>query len=241
MNVEITARIGDSVCAVYIQNGFYLSQPPTGHLHKHSYTEFHFITGGSARFSVDGTIHEIPKNTVFAVPSDALHSCISCEEHTLHTAFQINAPLPCFSAHNAEPELLASFFREVESCRPDSSFAKLSAYITLLCSDFYPDRQICGRKIENYAFILYEFFSNHYSRDVRLLDLAKELHLSEKQAERIVQKYTGHTFGEELLTHRMFTANYLMERGEMPLTEIARYVGYQSYSGFWKAYRKYFG
>lgn len=241
MNIEITARIGNSVCAVYIQNGFYLSQPPTGHLHKHSYTEFHFIRGGSARFSVDGSIQEIPENTVFAIPSDVLHSCVSCDAHTLHTAFQINAPLPCFSMRTAEPELLSAFFREVENCHPDGSFAKLSAYITLLCADFYPQQQISARKIDNYAFILYEFFSNHYSRDVHLSELAEELHLSEKQAERIVQKYTGHTFGQELLAHRMFMANYLMEQNEMPLTEIARYVGYQSYSGFWKAYRKYFG
>ena len=47
------------------------------------------------------------------------------------------------------------------------------------------------------------------------------------------------TFGEYLLHQRMTVVQNLMETTSMTLTEIARYVGYNSYCGFWKAYKKF--
>ena len=84
-----------------------------------------------------------------------------------------------------------------------------------------------------------EFFSLHYNKSIQLSDLAKELHLSNMQTQRIVKKYTDKTFGENLLIQRMTIAENLMETSDMSLLEISEYVGYHSYCGFWKAYKKY--
>ena len=79
---------------------------------------------------------------------------------------------------------------------------------------------------------------SHFN-DVHLCDLARYLHLSERQSERAVIEYTGKTFRDALVEMRMNTAEHLHKTTDMSLTEISQYVGYKSYNGFWKAMKKY--
>ena len=88
------------------------------------------------------------------------------------------------------------------------------------------------------GYIICEFFSNHYNGVIKVSDLAKTLGFSEKQTERLVLKFTGRTFKQELVSRRMEMARYLEKNTNMTMTEIALYVGYNSYNGFWKAYKK---
>ena len=88
-------------------------------------------------------------------------------------------------------------------------------------------------------FLIREFFSTYYNENVSLSDLAAILHLSERQTERRVFAYTGNSFRKELVETRMNAAKHLMETTDMPLTAIAKHVGYSSYTGFWKARQRY--
>ena len=72
-----------------------------------------------------------------------------------------------------------------------------------------------------------------------LSDLADQLHISERHAERLVLQYTGRSFREELVAVRMRIAHQLMQAENASLEQIAKYVGYRSYSGFWKAMKRY--
>ena len=49
----------------------------------------------------------------------------------------------------------------------------------------------------------------------------------------------GRSFRGALTVTRMQVAERLINISAMPLTEVAQYVGYRSYAGFWKAYQKY--
>ena len=82
------------------------------------------------------------------------------------------------------------------------------------------------------------FFSNRYSEDVRLSDLAEAIHLSERQTERLVIEHTGRGFRDELTETRVKIARQRLADKNMTLGEIAGYVGYRSYAGFWKAMKK---
>ena len=93
--------------------------------------------------------------------------------------------------------------------------------------------------VKDYTLQIREFFSLNYHRNIRLSDLAAELFLSTMQTQRVVKKYTGRTFGENLLQQRMTVAENLMQTTDMSMAEIAEYVGYNSYCGFWKAYKKF--
>ncbi len=115
----------------------------------------------------------------------------------------------------------------------------LSSYISLICSNVIDN--LCESVAENtdYAYAINEFFGRFYNMKVTVTDLASYLGLSEKQTTRLVKKHTGKTFLQNLLEARMLTADYLSKNTDMPMTEIARYVGYNSYGGFFKAREKY--
>ena len=70
--------------------------------------------------------------------------------------------------------------------------------------------------------------------------LAKSLFLSEKQTGILVKRLMGESYKTLLTRQRLRIANRLM-RGEKSLLDIAHYVGYSSYNGFFVAYQKTFG
>ena len=102
----------------------------------------------------------------------------------------------------------------------------------------FDTNKISAEKIVDYSFIIEEYLKINYARDIKLSDLASELNLSEKHTERLIKKYTGNTFKQELASIRIKTAQMLLASTDMTMTEISEYVGYNSYSGFYKAYKK---
>ena len=72
-----------------------------------------------------------------------------------------------------------------------------------------------------------------------LHELAGSLFLSEKQAGILVKKLMGESYKTLQTRQRLRIANRLM-RGEKSLLQIASYVGYSSYNGFFVAYQKVF-
>ncbi len=95
------------------------------------------------------------------------------------------------------------------------------------------------KEITDPAVLIYEFFSMRYNRNIKLSDLAAFLNYSEKHTERLLKKHTGMTFKNKLIEYRMKTAGFLRKSTAMTMTEIAGYVGYSNYSGFWKARKEF--
>ena len=85
------------------------------------------------------------------------------------------------------------------------------------------------------------YISQNYHRDASLQELAQQLYLSVKQTERILRQQMGYGFREALLRQRMAMAWELILSGGQPLEEVGRQVGYESYSGFGRIFRRYFG
>ena len=59
-----------------------------------------------------------------------------------------------------------------------------------------------------------------------------------KLAREIREMHTGRSFRDELTATRMAVADQLIAEGELSLSEIAAYVGYHSYAGFYKAIKR---
>ena len=109
----------------------------------------------------------------------------------------------------------------------------------LFCNYFCHKKKVIAQTVDDYGFIIQEFFSIHYSEDIHLGDLANLLHLSERQTERLVKEYTGNSFRNELAAIRINIAKNLLKYSQMSMRKICEYVGYKSYVGFWKAMKKY--
>ncbi|MBQ6979529.1 MAG: helix-turn-helix domain-containing protein [Clostridia bacterium] len=86
-----------------------------------------------------------------------------------------------------------------------------------------------------------EFFYNRYKERVTINDLAKSLYLSVSQTARVVRRVFGMSFKEVLLKQRIENAVMLIEKGNLSFDEIALDSGYNSYNGFFSAFKKYTG
>ena len=62
--------------------------------------------------------------------------------------------------------------------------------------------------------------------------------LGNKQTEREVKRITGNTFTAELSKRRIEAAVALTQTTDLPLVKISELVGYSSYCGFYKAYKR---
>ncbi len=239
MHNELTIKIGSQERKAFLQDGFYTNISPSNHLHKHNYTEVHLVSGGQALFNVGGSMYSTDGDTMLVIPSGTFHSCSAMDTGMRHSAFQITCSVDRFTVHNIDSGIIPSFFEEIRKSEKSTDYTIVCAYIALFGSHFFAEEKISAHQISDYGFLIYEFFSKRYGSDVRLSDLAKVLCLSERQTERLVIEHTGNTFRQELAATRIVMAKHILASSDLSLEEIARYVGYRSYSGFWKSMKKY--
>ncbi len=238
MNNKLNIKIGSNNHNIFLQDGFYSPAIQKTPFHKHSYAEIHIVVNGIIDFKVDDALHSFTNGNLILIPGNIYHCTINKDPNVYHVAFQIDCDEQNFSSKQISSQTILDFLNEIEKCKITNDYTVVSAYISL----FYcllSSKRLKAHPIIDYRFLICEFFSNHYNEDLHLSDLAKELYLSERQAERLVIKYTHKTFREELAAIRINVANHLLSTTSMPLREVARCVGYHSYSGFWKAMKKY--
>ncbi len=244
MNYEMVIPIGSNRIKVFMQNGFIgrcdSKSVPNNILHNHSFAEIHTVYNGSATLIVGEESHELNSGDIALVPRAIYHVVMPHEEGVIHRAFQVDLPNPEFARDSVVPEILGAFINEADLAFETGNVLKLSTYFALLISRFMYAFVYKTQKVSDYSFLINEFFAMNYKNDLRLTDLAEILCVSEKQAERLVVKYTGKTFVQMLTNVRIDAAKQLMMiYPSMPLSSIAQSVGYRSYSGFWKAYKRF--
>ena len=217
-------------------NGFLSSgNTSASNLHKHNFSEIHFVTGGNATFIVGESSTELEDGSIMIIPQGEFHCCTNKDENARHNAFQVDFNIGKVQKAHMGSEIISRFFDEIEILKTSGDYTKVSSYINLFCSHLCDIEKTSSSTVSDYGFIIQEFISMNYNKRIRLCDLASELHLSERQTERLVKLHTGSSFKEEVQKIRIKVASALMQSTDMSLSEIAEYVGYESYAGFWKA------
>ena len=72
-------------------------------------------------------------------------------------------------------------------------------------------------------------------------ELAKDMHLSTRQVQRLCTQYYGATFRQLLTSMRMEIAAYRLRTTDVSIGELAQQIGYSSVASFSVAYKRYFG
>lgn len=88
--------------------------------------------------------------------------------------------------------------------------------------------------------IIDNFFENRHSEEVDETMLAKELHVSPRHLNRILQKNYGLSFREKLLGARMDHAAWLLKTSSLSITEVSNAVGYPSEGSLFRHFKAYF-
>jgi len=86
--------------------------------------------------------------------------------------------------------------------------------------------------------IIEEYFNEYYMESITLGELSRLLNLSEKQTDRIIKKAYGTGFKQRLSRVRLKNAQELLKNTDLEIRIVAQQSGYQSYNGFYLAFRK---
>ena len=237
MNKEMSIKNGILDFTVFLQSGFFETSKMTANYHRHNYTEIHTVTD-EAVFIIGDEEIALKGGDVIAIPKKILHRCIQIADSTLHTAFQATIDIERPLLFTFPKEAVIDFINRIEEARKNDTYNIVSSYINLLTTPFINSHTAEIKNIDDYAFLITEFFSHGYSDDITLGNLADLLHVSERHAERLVKEITGNPFNKELTRIRTKTAEHLIKKTDLPLSEIAKQVGYKSYAGFYKAMKK---
>ena len=238
MHYELSFKMIEKDYKAFLQDGFYVSPKTDTSLHKHNYAEVHLLGEGRAEFLIDNQSITVNGPAILTIPAPMMHCCTYQDEALLHTAFQTDCQAEELRTYPIDNGIVKAFFEAIQLCRLTGNYSTVAFYIPLFCN-FYHKELHTVTEIKDYNFLISEFFILNYDKDVYLSDLADQLHISERHAERLVLQYTGRSFREELVAVRMRIAHQLMQAENASLEQIAKYVGYRSYSGFWKAMKRY--
>lgn len=236
MNNIVEISIGNNNFNVYMSDSAGIFDASSV-VHKHNYAEIHIISGGQVSFNIQGK--EYICCGIIAIPGEVFHSWKHIGDNISHYAFQTNFPVTKVKVNKLPSGITDEFFCELSDSAQKNDYTMLGAYFNFICTSVCDIAPIKAKRNTDYGFLIHEFFYNRYSEDAKLRDLAQELHLSERQTERIVISLTGESFKRHLAHIRISMAKLLIESTDMSMADVARYVGYKSYAGFWKAYNKY--
>ncbi len=88
--------------------------------------------------------------------------------------------------------------------------------------------------------IIDDFFASQLRERLGAEQLAKKLHVSERQLNRVIYQLYGMTFQEKMMRTKMDRSAWLLRTTNKKIGEIAELVGYSSEAAFYQAFRKYF-
>ncbi len=91
---------------------------------------------------------------------------------------------------------------------------------------------------ESRIYKIHHIINSHYTDDITLRDIAKMMYLSERHVRRIIYRYHGCSFCDLIRKMRMKSAYELVTTTDMKILDIASFVGYDSLSGFYTAFKK---
>ncbi len=231
---QLTIQICSKDHNVFLQEGFYSASVTTPRLHNHHYEEIHIISNGTAVMQLDDKFLTLSSGDIIIIPRGVYHCFFSKDSYTLRSAFQIDCNVGNIVSHHIGNSITSEFFKEIRLCASSGDYSTVCPYISLFCAHLCGFGKASSKAVADYGFLIHEFFSRNYSKNIHLFDLAQSLHLSERQTARLVLEHTGNTFRKELIRIRLNIAKKLVESG-MSMKEAADYVGYNSYTGFWKA------
>lgn len=199
-------------------------------LHTHPYPEVHILLTGRGRYTVDDEGYCLAPGDVLLIPAACPHETDAAEGSEI-LAFQTDLAVSARRTLSLPPALAA------ELCEANSVEALSPVLHYLLARLLGEDGiEVCAN--DDAAYLINEYIEANYHRPLRLADLAAALHRSERQTQREIRRLTGGSFSALLRSHRMAVARRLAETTDMTAAEIAAYVGYETYSGFRRAFLK---
>lgn len=270
-SLTLRVQIGDIEIYTAPDMGFMGAFGVTPKIHSHPYYEIIVVIEGSLRICLlDDADIDLEKGNLCVIPPNCYHSTNAYEGQAKMLAIRfsycrvngdgriyddfckvlerVNEPA-CFDIPENMPAILLELRHEMTKkdraweymCRSllerlYIDIFRLLSSDSVSASDFISDDSRHSRyyKIEMW-------FADNFAKQISETDLAREISLSTRQLNRVFADIYGMSFRKKLIEVRLHRAAQLLEQTEKNIEEISSAVGYRSFSGFHRAFVRYFG
>lgn len=93
---------------------------------------------------------------------------------------------------------------------------------------------------EEYMLRVYDYITSNCFNDITAQEVMKKFSVSRWYVDKVTKKFYGFSFGRTIKDIRMWQAQKYMEKN-IELKEVATLCGFENYSGFFRAYKSFFG
>lgn len=238
--------------------------------HSHAEFEYHFVMNGNAVIKFDENLETLSQNSAVLVFPGSFHKFLKSEteSNVLSISFSIKKGKYGVDYYKAiERKLTANnylIFEKnptvtelirgiVSTIYSKNLFAteEMRARLTLLFTSIFSklteegsnanNKQLSTQEYDTRVYIIEEYFNEHYMENLSLIDLSSRLYLGEQQTDRMIKKIYGVSFKQRLTKIRIKSAMELLSETDKTIVEISEKVGYESYNGFFTAFKKLTG
>lgn len=235
------------------------------HAHAKNGYEIHYVDSGSGMLETDERRYSLAENTLFITGPNVMHKQFSSSEDPVRElcvylkisdggrdgAVRAFASKP-FWIGPAGDDVRQLFHqivaenRKKDLCREQMLAALTIQLIAQIIRLYEPIRtespvpQQDGDLNESRSWILDTLLAADCSR-MALDELANDLGVCPRQAERIIQNYYGYSFKKLRYESKMAMAATLLEAGELSIGQCATRIGYSSPAAFSAAFKERFG
>lgn len=157
--------------------------------------------------------------------------------------FSTNEP---FTLKSNEMQYL--YLKEITKYIRDSSPISneiVSSLLKLIFLDIYNCNAVTNKNSsdprQNSYFITIDSIIQNYQNEINLKVVADALHLSIKQASRVIRKHYKTSLSSLINQKRLMAACTLLESTDMAISDIVEYVNFPSDSYFYAQFKKRFG
>ena len=265
--MPVFTKMNSDLCAAYLET----ENPSKGfELHYHSVYELYYFVDGDADYQVEGRQYHLKPNSLILLAPYVLHgvrinSRQTYKRYSIHFDMDrislelrpiLLAPFPGKESISKEevyytdlqdfnlPPFLQALVRSQTS--GSSLFAKLEqVYLEAILSELTFMRTQ-KHPVENTYTLskpipeVIDYINKHFSEKITLDTLSKHFFLNKDYLNRLFKKNIGITVALYITHKRIGYAQHLLETG-MSASVVARTVGFDDYSSFYRAYKKITG
>jgi AraC-like DNA-binding protein/mannose-6-phosphate isomerase-like protein (cupin superfamily) len=228
-------------------------------LHHHDYYELEIVAEGEMFHECNGRGMMLRRGDVYILSPNDVHRLVPSQKTTIYNLciyteqcsksiarLLLDEEYPRFGRVDdsvmEEISALHSALRDVLNSTGQYRGARTSALTTLLVSRLFEmsDAEISLQTDQSYSTIAkaMSFIEAHLANPITLEEVAAASGYSRTYFSRLFKEIVGINFKYYLERERIELASDLLEIEEMSITEIAYAVGFNSFSSFWRSFKK---
>lgn len=143
-----------------------------------------------------------------------------------------------FSIYNLNNRLKAYCIKNMTM---NAFVSAVGVIITELCIAFdNKSGKAPAETSDEYMLRVYDYIKSNCFTNIKVEDIMKKFSVSRWYIDKVTKKFYGFSFSKTINDIRMWQAHKYMSEN-IELKEVAKLCGYIEYSGFYRAYKKFFG